>query len=468
MQNVSCPGCGAQVQFKSSASVMAVCEFCKATVLKDADSVKNLGKMSDVLADYSPIQIGTSGAFGSQGFTVIGRIQLRYTDGIWNEWYILFDDGHPSWLSDASGQYTLTTQREIKQQLPSFSTLAPAQLHDIAGERYTASDVRVAECIGGQGELPFTVGKGWQAKVADFRSGTHFLTLDYSDAETPTVYTGLSVALEDLKCQLLRDDDVVKDSTEKFKGKIDRLGCPACGSNVSYLPGLTTHIVCPSCHAQVDTSTKVAQVLEAGNRMAAVVTTLELGARATIAGQQFELIGLMRRRDDEGTPWTEYLMYNPRGGFLWLVETNEGWSRAKVLDGWPVWDLGSSAMLDGRSYRKLYDYLTAIEFEDASNKLAAEISAEEFTWSLSTPVSADQIRAWFGKEIKADKEAPEEDLNGMAVKFMIGLALVNLIPLLLAFDDTWLYVALGLGAIYYPAKFLSPRAGEIGNNGDDE
>ena len=36
-------------------------------------------------------------------------------------------------------------------------------------------------------------------------------------------------------------DDVVQDSTAKFKGKIDRLGCPACGSNVSYLPGLTTH-----------------------------------------------------------------------------------------------------------------------------------------------------------------------------------------------------------------------------------
>src|ERR1035437_2419218 len=103
MQQVSCPGCGAPIQFKSAASVMAVCEFCKATVLKDADSVKNLGKMSDVLADYSPIQMGTSGSFGGQNFTVIGRIQLRYSAGIWNEWYILFDDGRASWLSDSSG-----------------------------------------------------------------------------------------------------------------------------------------------------------------------------------------------------------------------------------------------------------------------------------------------------------------------------------------------------------------------------
>ncbi|MDO9192677.1 MAG: DUF4178 domain-containing protein, partial [Undibacterium sp.] len=68
MQNVSCPGCGAQVVFRSHASVMAVCEYCKTTVLKDADTVKNYGKMSDVLEDYSPVQIGTSGVFGGRGF----------------------------------------------------------------------------------------------------------------------------------------------------------------------------------------------------------------------------------------------------------------------------------------------------------------------------------------------------------------------------------------------------------------
>jgi ribosomal protein S27E len=86
MQQVACPGCGAPVQFKSTASVMAVCEFCKTTLLKDATSVSNLGKMSEVLEDYSPVQIGTSGQFAQRSFSVIGRIQLQYSDGFWNEW----------------------------------------------------------------------------------------------------------------------------------------------------------------------------------------------------------------------------------------------------------------------------------------------------------------------------------------------------------------------------------------------
>src|SRR3954467_10179761 len=112
MQHVACPSCGAQVAFKSHASVMAVCEFCKTTILKDADSVKDMGRMSDVLEDYSPIQIGTSGSLGGKSWTGIGRIQLRYAAGLWNEWYLMFDSGETAWLGDFSGLYTLTVEKK--------------------------------------------------------------------------------------------------------------------------------------------------------------------------------------------------------------------------------------------------------------------------------------------------------------------------------------------------------------------
>lgn len=474
MQNVSCPSCGAQVKFRSHASVMAVCEFCQTTVVKDADSVKDQGKMSDVLADYSPIQIGTSGAFGGQGFTVIGRIQSRYSAGLWNEWYILYEDGQSSWLSDSSGLYTLTTERKSEQPLPAFAELVPARSYNINGKAYTAAEIRTAECIGGQGELPFQVGQGWQARVADFRSGTSFLTLDYADSDQPTIYTGQAVTLDALKCQLLRDDDVVKDSAGKFKGKVGSLACPSCGSNVNHVPGLTTHIVCPSCHAQVDTSGTVAQVLAAGERMAAVRTALELGAQAAIGGVPYELIGLMQRRDDEGAAWAEYLLHSARAGFLWLVETDDGWARVKVVDDWPVWSQGDSAMVGRRFFRKLYDYnaqvvfaagafnwrvsagdnVKVVEFECAQDKLAAEMSAEEITWSLSSPVPADQIRAWFGNDVKAEKRQPKADLSGVSIRFIYGILIFNAIPLLLAFRSTWLYTLLAMAAVYLPAKYL--------------
>ena len=84
-----CPSCGADVEFKSPASVMAVCSYCQTAVLKDADSVKDIGKMASVLEDYSPLQIGTTGQYQQHTFTVLGRIQFKYEDGLWNEWYAL-------------------------------------------------------------------------------------------------------------------------------------------------------------------------------------------------------------------------------------------------------------------------------------------------------------------------------------------------------------------------------------------
>ena len=477
MQNVSCPSCGAQVSFRSHASVMAVCEYCKTSVLKDADTVKNYGKMSDVLEDYSPIQIGTSGSFGGRSFNVIGRIQLRYAAGMWNEWYLLFDDGASAWLGDSSGLFTLTTERAGETQLPAFSDITPAQTYPIAEQNYLAAEVRVADCIGGQGELPFKVGHGWQAKVADFRRGTGFLTLDYSDSEIPTVYTGQAVTLADLKCQLLRDEDTIKDAAGKFRGKVDRLGCPSCGGNIDYLPGLTTNLICPSCHSQLDTAGSTAQVLATATRMANLNTTLELGAKATINGASHQIIGLMKRSDDENTVWTEYLLYSARSGFLWLVETNEGWARSKVQDEWPSWSHGETASVGNTTFKKLYDYnakvifaagafnwrvnvgdvVNVTEFECGQNKLAAEMSTEEITWSQSTPVSADQIRAWFGEQIHADKAgAAASNPKSLSRKFIFWILALNAIPLLMNFSGSFFIVALAVAAIYYPAKFLGP------------
>ncbi|MDY7574907.1 DUF4178 domain-containing protein [Actimicrobium sp. CCI2.3] len=453
---------------------MAVCEYCQTTALKDADSVKNLGRMSDVLEDFSPIQIGTSGVFGGNSFTVIGRIQLRYAAGMWNEWYLMYDDGKVAWLGDSSGLYTLTTENPADDALPTFADIVPGRQYTVAKISFTAAEVREAQCVGGQGELPFQVGQGWQAQVADFRNGSFFLTLDYSDIETK-VYTGQSVTLDQLKCQLLRDDDQVKTSAGKFKGKIDTLNCPSCGSSIRYLPGVTAHIICPSCQSQLDAASPKAQVLAAGDRLENVRTTLQLGAQATVSGVEFTLIGVMRRADDEQTVWTEYLMHSPRSGFFWLIETSDGWERANVKEKWPNWTNGDTALLDKVNYTKLYEYratvsfaagafnwrVTAgdktrvVEFENGQNKLTAEMTAQEMTWSHSSPVAADQIRAWFGKDIKADKADDGAPLkSGTTHKFMLWILALNAIPLLLNFWGTVFYTALALAAVYFPARYL--------------
>jgi hypothetical protein len=481
MQTVSCPSCGAPVQFRSFASVMAVCEFCHASVIKDGDAVKDLGKMSSVLEDFSPIQIGTAGELGGRAFTVVGRIQLRYSAGMWNEWYLLYDDASTGWLGDSSGLFTVTTERAVEGELPAFDAIHPGTRYRIGADGYTASEKRVADCTGGQGELPFKVGAGYQARVADFRDDVRFLTLDYSDGERPVVYTGVAVTLGQMKCQLLRDDDQIKASAGKYRGKIDALDCPQCGSAIGYVPGVTTNLVCPSCSAQLDAAGPKAQVLAAGARVEQVRTTIALGAQAKINGSDYQVIGAMVRTDDEGTPWTEYLLYASVGGFFWLVETSEGWTRTNVMEKWPAMDgLGASQVrYDNVSYDKLYDYLAtvrfaagafnwrvaagdqvrAFEFQSGQTKLAAEVNTEEMTWSRSVPVAFDQVKSWFGADVRPDANravgvgtVPSAKTT---TKFMWWILGLNAIPLLVNFKGAVWWVGIALAAIYLPAKFFA-------------
>jgi len=456
---------------------MAVCEYCKTTVLKSADSIINLGKMSEVLEDYSPLQIGTSGQLGQRSFSLIGRLQLQYSDGFWNEWYALFDDGSSGWLSDASGQYTMSFGKSTGAPLPLFEKLIPGRTLSVAGQTFTASDVRTAKCTGGQGELPFKVGQGYSARVADFRAGDRFLTLDYSDEGGARVYVGQSVELPDLKPQLLRDAATITDSAGHFRGKVSALTCPSCGAPVKCVPGVTVHIVCPNCHAAVDTSGSVATVLAAGQAVEREPFSLELGSEATIAGSRYTLLGAMRRTDGEYA-WSEYLLYSPGKRFIWLIETSDGWQSAEVLDRWPAWDAAGHATFENHNYSKTSDYQARVlfavgsfnwrvkvgdvvhvtEFASGPLRLAAEVSHEEMTWSRSSILPVDQVRAWFGVQVHADQH-PQVGYRAMARKVLYPMLIANAIPLGLVTANALVYTLLAVAAIYIPAYFLDAADG---------
>jgi hypothetical protein len=474
MQQTSCPGCGAPVQFKSTASVMAVCEFCKTTILKDADSVRNLGKMSDVLEDFSPLQIGTSGSFGGKSFSLIGRIQLRYSEGFWNEWYALFDDGSVGWVSDGSGQFTVTLPQTVNSPLPLFDKLVPGNLLHLGGVSFATSDVRSAQCTGGQGELPFRVGAGYQARVADFRADERFLTLDYSEPTT-RVYLGRAVELAALKPQLLRDAEQIADSAGRIRGKLTALNCPSCGAPVKVAPGVTVHIVCPSCHAEVDTSGATATVLAKRAQVEAVNFTLKLGSEALIDGVRYTILGAMRRAesDDASSAWSEYFLYAPAKAFIWLVETDEGWQRSEVLDRWPAWDGAGHARLEGVNYSQtsrygarvvfalgsfnwrvsVGDVVQVTEYSSGRLKLAAEATREELTWSRSTAIALDQVRAWFGDHVHVELQ-PHPPYQDTARRLIIATLVINAIPLLFAPTTVMPYAILAVLAIYLPAYLL--------------
>ena len=95
MKSTVCPSCGAPVRFQSAASILAVCEYCKSTLVRHDLNLEDVGKMAQLQTDGSPLQLRVEGKYRGVHFGVVGRIQLRFEHGLWNEWHLLFDDMQP-------------------------------------------------------------------------------------------------------------------------------------------------------------------------------------------------------------------------------------------------------------------------------------------------------------------------------------------------------------------------------------
>lgn len=184
---------------------MAVCEYCSSTLVRHDLNLENLGKMAELQVDGSPLQLRATGRYRGVPFTVVGRIQLRYPQGLWNEWHLLFDDERSGWLGESTGVYGVSFLTALEDKLPRFEDLKPEQIVVLNGKTYEVTDLEKAFCVAGQGELPFQIGPGYSAPSADLAGpGNGYATLDYSD-DPPAVYLGEYVEFEDLHLSGLKE-----------------------------------------------------------------------------------------------------------------------------------------------------------------------------------------------------------------------------------------------------------------------
>jgi hypothetical protein len=163
--------------------------------------------MGALLEDGSPLQLGAEGVWRHVRFAVVGRVQVRWADGGWNEWYCVFDDGPAGWLGDAAGEHTLSFPATVAEPLPDWKDLAVGARVTLGGVAYEVTDLRRATVVGGEGELPFRVDAGWPTATADLRtSSARFATLDYA-ADATRLYLGDVVELASLGMRGLREFD---------------------------------------------------------------------------------------------------------------------------------------------------------------------------------------------------------------------------------------------------------------------
>lgn len=146
-------------------------------------NLEALGKISDILDDLTPIQIGTAGKFGSE-FDVIGRMKVAYEDGFWNEWFVQFGDSTEGWLVEAQGFYALC--KPAKDIItPSQTDLAIGAVVDFGSYGYfEIEDMRQVSCIYSEGELPVNAPQGRRSLSVDLTGfEDQMATIEYADNE---------------------------------------------------------------------------------------------------------------------------------------------------------------------------------------------------------------------------------------------------------------------------------------------
>lgn len=206
MLKVACPSCGAEIAFRSPALPSRVCDYCRTIVVRRGGGVEAVGQAAILPFDVSPVRIGMRGRYDDLGgFEVIGRVRWGWTDGSWNEWLALFDDGSHGWLAEAMGQYMMTRERALGDlnsralDLLDKKELVPVGLAaELDGETLQVVDARWARCIASEGELPFTAPTDWRIYSVDLRSPSGRCASLQREEGHPTLYAGRYVTLDEL------------------------------------------------------------------------------------------------------------------------------------------------------------------------------------------------------------------------------------------------------------------------------
>jgi DNA-directed RNA polymerase subunit RPC12/RpoP len=425
----TCPSCGADLVFSLGNTLLKVCEHCGSAIARKGAKLENYGRVAELLPTPSVLKLGITGGYaGAPPFSLVGRLQLDYGAGTWDEWLLSFGRDSWAWLSESQGRFAYMGVAALPP-VPAFGDLRVGETLDLgASGTFVVAEVREARFMTAAGELPFDVKPGSLLRYADL-SGPRgqFATLDYGTGTVAeALYVGPEVSLEELGIHKIADDEERRKTAHG-----DSLACPKCGGPLKIrAPDQTQRVACPWCGSLLD-ATKDLAVLEALSNVT-VQPLIPLGSKGTLGGTKWTLIGFMERSAKvEGIryPWHEYLLYEPHKGFRWLVEARGHWSFVEPAHTGDVHQRLDRATYRGSSFRHFQGSMATVDevlgefywavargdsvesqdFTAPPHLLSMEGAEAELVWSYGTYLEPSEVWTAF---LLQDKP-PEREGVGM-------------------------------------------------------
>ncbi|MDB5743789.1 MAG: hypothetical protein JWR68_2104 [Polaromonas sp.] len=450
------------MEFLSAQSTHAVCPYCQSTVVRSGDTLARIGKMAELFNDFSPLQLQAAGSFEGRRFTVLGRLQYQYPQGTWTEWHALLADGGSAFLSEDNGAYVFTLPVASSRDIPPASEFRIGASTAINGKTYAVASSETVSLLSAQGELPHLPALGQPFAMVELRSADgEVLGIDYGptlQGGPPALSRGRAVRLDALQLTGLKDESVRDDKGGR------QFSCPHCGAPIKVTLATSQSIACGACRSLIDLSQGLGAALTSALQDEPVSPLIPLGRVGQLQGASWQVVGFQHRMgheqgdEDESFGWDEYLLYNRKLGFSFLVDSTDGWSLVKPVTGAPRYQPGaSSATYLSITYQLLSSYQAETsyvagefywkvergqktfnrDFASGKSLLSQEQSNHEITWSSGSRLDGGVVASAF--KLAGDKAlfkradaSPVSSAAGMSMAtIVVGIVLILLVLFLI-------------------------------------
>ncbi|MCS6800805.1 MAG: DUF4178 domain-containing protein [Chloroflexota bacterium] len=180
-RSLSCPACGGPVSVASRFTSLVVCAYCGQTLVVRDTALDPTGKTAKLAEPLSRLRVGSSGTIAGRRFETLGRVRYRYERGIWDEWFLRFDDGQPAWLSEDEGEYVLYGKRRLTAPVPSWDKIRVGATVEIPPHRMFVTEKGTGHVLGAEGELAMTAPPGATFQYVDGNAGGRLLVLVFTE-----------------------------------------------------------------------------------------------------------------------------------------------------------------------------------------------------------------------------------------------------------------------------------------------
>lgn len=371
---IECPSCKTLVQFKRMDTNLKTCS-CGAVVSQS--TLQSKIKLDSIKDPVSVIQVGTKGTWKEHEFTVLGRVQFFYEEGVFNYWTLECSDGTSKLLGEAYGIYSFLTAKNIDfQSNESLHNLKIDSGYVLWGEGPVLSleQKNSLFSIKVEGEA-FCIDSFKALLDCSFatESGTHY-TIFEGDGFQKYPYLAEYMDFDELRFENLRP----------FKNSSFSFGCSNCNNQIELpLYPYTQSTICNKCHHPYSAKANF-RFAEQKILKNEIEPYIPIGSSFNHKGISYTVVGYLSKAErSSGYKWNEFTLFHPNYGFAYLNEYNGQFTFAKEQGNHPV---------------LIYEEFDFFKYEDAEFELYNSYESRVDSGSGVFAYNAFNNNSFFSKE----------------------------------------------------------------------